>query len=194
MFINCRSIHGSLLFVMIVLKWDGQHLVISALTTESFWVAHFIEIVSEFGWLMCRYFPLTFHCLIALLFHPPGCWDKIYYMSPFSPSLFTCFLLGYQHVEPYGVGAPEPDQSICTEVKFNPPGSHSLEKVGIIGRSTSGFRSTSPDCETKDIKTIYVDCKFFSFSFYFLVYCLLDISLLYFLFCTNASTLHLILF
>ncbi|GAY34411.1 hypothetical protein CUMW_011290 [Citrus unshiu] len=41
------------------------------------------------------------------------------------------------HVEPYGVGAPEPDQSICTEVKFNPPGSHSLEKVGIIGRSTS---------------------------------------------------------
>lgn len=115
-------------------------------------------------------------------------------MSPFSPSLFTCFLLGYQHVEPYGIGAPEPDQSICTEVKFNPPGSHSLEKVGIIGRSTSGFRSTSPDCETKDIKTIYVDCKFFSFSFYFLVYCLLDISLLYFLFCTNASTLHLILF
>ncbi|KAH9748523.1 Katanin p80 WD40 repeat-containing subunit B1 [Citrus sinensis] len=61
------------------------------------------------------------------------------------------------HVEPYGVGAPEPDQSICTEVKFNPPGSHSLEKVGIIGRSTSGFRSTSPDYETKDIKTIYVD-------------------------------------
>lgn len=99
----------------------------------------------------------------------------------FFPLALTCFLLGYQHVEPYGIGAPEPDQSICTEVKFNSPGSHSLEKVGIIGRSTSGFRSTSPDCETKDIKTIYVDCKFFSFSFYFLVYCLLDISLLYLL-------------
>ena len=32
-------------------------------------------------------FPLTFHCLIALLFHPPGCSVKIYHMSPFSPSL-----------------------------------------------------------------------------------------------------------
>lgn len=64
MFINCRSIHGSLLFVMIVLIWDGQHLVISALTTESFWVAHFIEIVSEFGWLMCRYF--LWHFTVSL--------------------------------------------------------------------------------------------------------------------------------
>ncbi|KAJ4703409.1 Katanin p80 WD40 repeat-containing subunit B1-like [Melia azedarach] len=59
------------------------------------------------------------------------------------------------HIQPYGAGVPE--QSICTENKYNTQGSLSSEKIRSGVRSTSSFRSTSPDCETKEIKTIYVD-------------------------------------
>lgn len=45
------------------------------------------------------------------------------------------------------------------KINLNFPGSHSSEDLGSGIRSTSGLRCMSPDCETKEIKNIYVDCK-----------------------------------
>lgn len=59
-------------------------------------------------------------------------------------------------IEPYGDGF-EPKESDCTDQKFNIPGCNSSDKVGSDVRSTLGFRSPSPDYETKEIKNIYVD-------------------------------------
>ncbi|XP_044496781.1 katanin p80 WD40 repeat-containing subunit B1 homolog KTN80.2-like isoform X2 [Mangifera indica] len=59
------------------------------------------------------------------------------------------------HIEPYGSGVP--DQNDYTEKKINPLGTHSLGKVGTGIRSTSSLCCRSPDYDTKEIKTIYVD-------------------------------------
>ncbi|RVW46354.1 Katanin p80 WD40 repeat-containing subunit B1-like [Vitis vinifera] len=70
-------------------------------------------------------------------------------------------------IEPYGSGLLSKKNG-CVERKFDLQESHSVEKVGSSVRSTSGFRSMSPDYDTKEIKNIYVDCKlslgFFSLS------------------------------
>ena len=49
MMIYYRCIHGNLLYVMILLIWDGQHLVIFVFTMRNFWGAHSTEILSESG-------------------------------------------------------------------------------------------------------------------------------------------------
>ncbi|KAK8524435.1 hypothetical protein V6N13_015458 [Hibiscus sabdariffa] len=54
------------------------------------------------------------------------------------------------HIEPYG----RTDQ---TEKKFNLERSYSSVKSGSVMRSTLGLRPLSPDCETKEIKNIYID-------------------------------------
>ncbi|XP_011043253.1 PREDICTED: katanin p80 WD40 repeat-containing subunit B1 homolog isoform X2 [Populus euphratica] len=59
-------------------------------------------------------------------------------------------------IEPYGDGFVT-KESESTDQKFNIPGCNSSDKVGSDMRSTLGFRSPSPDYETKEIKNIYVD-------------------------------------
>ena len=92
----------------------------------------------------------------------------IYYVSlqiNLNSDLEICLL--YQQIEPYGSGLLSKKNG-CVERKFDLQESHSVEKVGSSVRSTSGFRSMSPDYDTKEIKNIYVDCKlslgFFSLS------------------------------
>lgn len=63
-----------------------------------------------------------------------------------------------QHIEPYGIN----DQ---TEKKFNLKRSYSSVKAGSGMRSTLGSRPLSPDCETKEIKNIYIDSECFSVVF-----------------------------
>lgn len=67
--------------------------------------------------------------------------------------------LWYQHIEPYGAAVPE--QKDCTEKICNPLEKRTSEKLGSGLRSSSGLRCESPDYDVKEIKTIYVDCKFF---------------------------------
>lgn len=76
----------------------------------------------------------------------------------------------FQQIEPYGSGLVSKKNS-CVERKFHLQESHSVEKEGSSIRSTSGFRSMSPDYDTKEIKNIYVDCKLFVFG------CLFSLSL-----------------
>ncbi|KAJ6333589.1 hypothetical protein OIU77_009455 [Salix suchowensis] len=59
-------------------------------------------------------------------------------------------------IEPYGDGFV-PEESECTDQKFNILGRNSSDKAGSDVKSTLGFRSPSPDYETKEIKNIYVD-------------------------------------
>ncbi|CAK7350671.1 unnamed protein product [Dovyalis caffra] len=59
-------------------------------------------------------------------------------------------------IEPYGDGLVS-EESECTDQKFNIPGRNSSDKVERDVRPTLGFRSPSPDYETKEIKNIYVD-------------------------------------
>ncbi|KAJ6728642.1 KATANIN P80 WD40 REPEAT-CONTAINING SUBUNIT B1-like protein [Salix koriyanagi] len=59
-------------------------------------------------------------------------------------------------IEPYGDGFV-PEESECTDQKFNILGRDSSDKAGSDVKSTLGFRSPSPDYETKEIKNIYVD-------------------------------------
>ncbi|KAJ9136215.1 hypothetical protein P3X46_033314 [Hevea brasiliensis] len=59
-------------------------------------------------------------------------------------------------IEPYGVGVV-PEESDCTEKRFNIPKSDSPDKAMSGVRSTSDLRSTSPEYEIKEIKNIYVD-------------------------------------
>ncbi|KAL4290517.1 hypothetical protein GQ457_14G010150 [Hibiscus cannabinus] len=54
------------------------------------------------------------------------------------------------HIEPYGRNGQ-------TEKKFSLEKSYSPVKVGSDMRSTLGSRPLSPDCETKEIKNIYID-------------------------------------
>ncbi|MBA0779038.1 hypothetical protein Gotri_003321 [Gossypium trilobum] len=54
------------------------------------------------------------------------------------------------HIEPYG-------RNNQTEKKFNLERSYSSVKAGNGMRSTLGSRPLSPDCETKEIKNIYID-------------------------------------
>ncbi|OAY26122.1 katanin p80 WD40 repeat-containing subunit B1 homolog KTN80.1 isoform X2 [Manihot esculenta] len=59
-------------------------------------------------------------------------------------------------IEPYGVGF-SPEESDCTEKKFNILKSDSPDKARNGVRSTSDLRSLSPEYEIKEIKNIYVD-------------------------------------
>lgn len=85
------------------------------------------------------------------------------FKSPLTIVLIFSFL--FQCIEPYGDGFV-PKESECTDQKFNIPGCNSSDKVGSDVRSTLGFRSPSPDYETKEIKNIYVDCKLIILFFY----------------------------
>lgn len=64
-----------------------------------------------------------------------------------------------QLIEPYGTDLT-PVQSDRTELKYNLELQGSSEKVGS-GTRTSSLRSMSRDYDTKEIKNIYMDCKFF---------------------------------
>ncbi|XP_062014751.1 katanin p80 WD40 repeat-containing subunit B1 homolog KTN80.2-like [Rosa rugosa] len=70
-------------------------------------------------------------------------------------------------IKPYGAGST-PEQNDCLDEKSHVKLQGIMEKVetGIRG---PGFRCTSPDYDTKEIKNIYVDCKFISFpvNFFF---------------------------
>lgn len=103
---------------------------------------------------MCRYLLVSFLGVITPLSHFYYCWVKTCYSISHFYFFFWC-----QHIEPYGAGRPE--QNDCSEKKINPSDSYSSEKVGSGIRSTSSFCCRSPDYGTKEIKTIYVDCKFF---------------------------------
>lgn len=68
----------------------------------------------------------------------------------------------YQLIEPYGAGST-PVQSDCTELKYNVKLQGSLEKVGS-GIRASSLRCVSPEYDAKEIKNIYMDCKFYFIS------------------------------
>ena len=70
----------------------------------------------------------------------------------------------YQLIEPYGAGL-EPKKNESTEQKLSLHGSQ-LEKEEVVVGPTSGFRSMSPDSESKEIKNIYIDCKSASLSLF----------------------------
>ncbi|XP_039061745.1 katanin p80 WD40 repeat-containing subunit B1 homolog KTN80.1-like isoform X2 [Hibiscus syriacus] len=55
-----------------------------------------------------------------------------------------------EHIEPYG-------RNYQTEKKFSLERSYSSVEVGSVMRSTLRSRPFSPDCETKEIKNIYID-------------------------------------
>ncbi|KAG2685302.1 hypothetical protein I3760_10G119300 [Carya illinoinensis] len=61
-------------------------------------------------------------------------------------------------IGPYAANSiPDQNDSMEKKINLNFPGSHSSEDLGSGIRSTSGLRCMSPDCETKEIKNIYVD-------------------------------------
>lgn len=62
-------------------------------------------------------------------------------------------------MEPYGTRST-PDQHGNPELKHESQGSP-LEKEGSHVKSRSSLKSTGPDSDSKDIKTIYVDRKFY---------------------------------
>ncbi|XP_012091536.1 katanin p80 WD40 repeat-containing subunit B1 homolog KTN80.1 isoform X2 [Jatropha curcas] len=59
-------------------------------------------------------------------------------------------------IEPYGVGFV-PEETECTDKKFNIMKGNSPDKLRSKVRSTSDFCAMSPDYDVKEIKNIYVD-------------------------------------
>ena len=57
-----------------------------------------------------------------------------------------------------------PEEDDCTESMFNISKTHSRGINSDI-KSVVGLRSRSPDIDTKEIKTIYVDCELFTSAF-----------------------------
>lgn len=62
-------------------------------------------------------------------------------------------------MEPYGTRLA-PEQHVHTELKHESQGSLLEKEEGHV-KSKSNLKSTAPDSESKDIKTIYVDRKFY---------------------------------
>lgn len=71
--------------------------------------------------------------------------------------------LGHQLMEPYGTRLA-PEQHVHTELKHESQGSLLEKEEGLV-KSKSNLKSTAPDSESKDIKTIYVDRKFCVFLY-----------------------------
>lgn len=116
-------------------------------------------ILSKLCWsLGCRYFSIHLNFFPCFLFYISFANLK----NVIIPEFLTCnvvmsFLC--QLIEPYGTGSI-PVQSDRAELKYNLKLQGSSEKVGS-GMRTSSLRSMSPDYDTKEIKNIYMDCKFF---------------------------------
>lgn len=119
-------------------------------------------ILSKFYWsLGCRYFSINLKLFYVSFFLPPVQTLKIV-TSPDIEYIIFVYVLWYQLFEPYGAGSI-PIQSDRTELKYNIKLQGRSEKVGSSIRASS-LRCMSPDYDTKEIKNIYMDCKFYFIS------------------------------